>query len=225
MWTRSPVQGIFGRSPFKPIQEHMKVVDACASETPALFEALAAGDKSRLLETKERIFDLEHEADKVKNEIRAHLPKSLFMPVDRRDLLDLLNAQDSIADSVQDVAGLLILKELEIPDYMKKLMPAYAARNVDAAHQCKRAIDQLDELLELGFKGRQVDRVEEILEELSLIESETDEQGIELNRALVGDEGLKAGDLLIWWELVWRLGDVADYSQDVGDRLRLLMAR
>ncbi len=46
MWTRSPVQGIFGRSPFKPIQEHMKVVDACASETPALFEALAAGDKS-----------------------------------------------------------------------------------------------------------------------------------------------------------------------------------
>ena len=67
--------------------------------------------------------------------------------------------------------------------------------------------------------------VEEILEELSRIESETDGQEIELNRALVSDEGLKAGDLLIWWELVWRLGDVADYSQDVGDRLRLLMAR
>ena len=85
MWTRSPVQGIFGRSPFKPIQEHMKVVDACASEAPALLEALAAGDKRRLLEIKERIFDLEHEADKVKNEMGAALlEQAILVPSNAR---------------------------------------------------------------------------------------------------------------------------------------------
>ena len=48
--------------------------------------------------TKQKIVDeicrLESEADEIKNDIRGHLPKSIFMPVDRRDLLEILILQD-----------------------------------------------------------------------------------------------------------------------------------
>ena len=107
MRTTSPLGKLFGRSPFRPIQEHMEVVHECVETVLPLFEALRDRDRAALLRHKQQICELENRSDELKNDIRSHLPKSLFMPVDRRDLLDLLNAQDSIADACQDIAELL----------------------------------------------------------------------------------------------------------------------
>ncbi len=226
MFGSNPIAGLFGKSPFKPTQKHMEAVEKCASEIVPLFEALMAGDREQAEVHKNRVFELEHEADDVKNQIRSQLPKSLFMPIDRRDLLDLLHAQDSIADTTQDVAGLLTIRELEIPEVFQDMLPAYLQRNVDAVRQCKAVIGLLDELLETGFRGRDVDQVEEMVQKLSEIESETDDQGIELTRRLFehGDE-MSPPTFFLWYELFQKLGDIADYAEDVGDRLRLLVAR
>ena len=226
MFGTNPIAGLFGRSPFKPTQQHMEAVEKCAAEVIPLFEALLAGDGEAVAEGKRRIFSLEHEADEIKNQIRAHLPKSFFMPVDRRDLLDLLHAQDSIADTAQDVAGLVTLRPLEIPEPFRDLLAAFVERNVAAVHQCAKIIDLLDELLELGFRGREADQVEGMVEELSRIESESDDQGMELTRLLFehGEE-MSPPTFFVWYELFQRLGDLADFAEDVGDRLRLLVAR
>ena len=226
MFGTSPIAGLFGRSPFRPTQEHMKVVEECVAEAVPLFAALLRGDAAQARVHKDRIFELEHRADDIKNQVRAHLPKSLFMPIDRRDLLDLLDAQDSIADTAQDVAGLVCMRELEIPDSFRELLAPYVERNLDAVRQCKEVIDLLDQLLETGFRGRQVDQVEDKIRKLGEIESETDDQGMELVRLLYeNEEGMSTGTFILWYELFQKLGDVADYAEDVGDRLRLLIAR
>lgn len=226
MLSTSPLGGLFGRSPFRPTQEHMIAVEACAAEVLPLFEALREGDGERLLEHHARISDLEHQADQIKNEIRAHLPRGLFMPVDRRDLLDLLHAQDSIADTAQDIADFLTFKQLEIPEVFGDLLLAYVKRSIEAAEQCGRIIRELDELVEMGFRGREAGRVEEMVQELSDIESETDEQGMELTRRLFAEEErLTPATFFLWYEIIRKIGDIADYSEDVGDRLRLLIAR
>ncbi len=225
MLPKSPIVNLFGRSPFKPTQKHMEVVEECAAEMVPLVEAFLGGDSERVEACKERVSELEHQADEVKNEIRTHLPRGLFMPVDRRDLLDLLHAQDSIADTAQDVAEFLTLKDLMVPPSFGDLLPAYVESAVAAARQCGRVIGELDELLEIGFHGREVDRVEEMVAALAAIESENDVQGMELTRRLVAEEGLKPAEFFIWYEVIRKIGDVADYSEDVGDRLRLLIAR
>jgi len=226
MRTTNPIAKLFGRSPFGPTKEHMQTVEACATETIPLFEALLAGDKDSLVTAKERIFELENAADAIKNDIRAHLPKSMFMPVDRRDLLDLLHAQDSIADTAQDVAGLLVMRRFEIPGFMRDRLLPYVQRNLDAVHQCDRIINELDELLEMGFRGRAVDMVESMVEELGDIESETDDQGMALTTDLFAHEDdLKPLSVVFWFQLIELIGDIADYAEDVGDRLRLLIAR
>ncbi len=226
MFGSNPIAGLFGRSPFGPTQQHMKVVAKCATAVIPLFDALLDADDQGVETHKQQIFELEHEADDIKNEIRSHLPKSFLMPVDRRDLLDLLHAQDSIADTAQDVAGLVTLKTLEIPADFRQRLPSFVQRNIDAAHQCEKVIGQLDELLEMGFRGREVDRVEAMVQELSQIESETDDQEMELTRLLFRhEEGMSPGTFFLWYELFRRLADIADYSEDVGNRLRLLTAR
>ena len=72
----------------------------------------------------------------------------------------------------------------------------------------------------------QVEEVETKVQKLSAIESETDALGIELTRLLYeNEEGMSPGTFTLWYELIHRLGDIADYAEDVGDRLRLLVAR
>ena len=204
----------------------MRVVLECAHEIPPLFEALATGKKKRVAAIKDRIFEKEAEADKLKNELRGALPKSLFMPVDRRDLLEVLQMQDSIADTAQDIAGLLIERPMELPDLLQEPMLMLARRCVDACDQSAQIIEELDELLAMGFRGREASRVEEMVEALNLIEDETDELGLELSRRLFEHEDeMKPVSVMMWYQIIQWVGDLADYAEKVGDRLRLLIAR
>lgn len=226
MRTTSPIAGLFGRSPITPIQEHMRVVEECALQVRPLFEALAVLDRDRILAVKDRIFELEQQADDIKNEVRSHLPKSLMLPVDRRDILDLLHAQDSIADTAQDVAGLLAMRRMTIPEaFGGRLMP-FVDCNIEIAKQCRVVINELDELLATSFRGRSVDRVVTLIDELSAIENQSDDEGMALASTLFEHEDeMKPLAVMFWYEMLQELGDIADYSEDVGDRLRLLAPR
>lgn len=222
----NPIASLFGHSPFKPVQKHMAVVAECVAEVPTLFEALIANDKAAIEKAKDVIFAKEHEADAIKNDLRAHLPKSMFMPVDRRDLLDLLGMQDSIADTAQDIAGLLVERDMQVPPGMADDLRQLVARCVDAVNQAGVIIAELDELVETGFGGREAETVAGMIEKLNLIEDDTDKLGMALSRALFAQEdSLKPVAVIIWYELVQWIGDLADYAEKVGDRLRLLIAR
>jgi predicted phosphate transport protein (TIGR00153 family) len=225
MTRTNPFASLFGRSPFKAMQEHMRAVKKCSGQVPKLFEALCEGDQAKVAEIKDKIFQLEEEADAIKNELREHLPKSLFMPVDRRDLLEVLDMQDSIADTAQDIAGLLVERRMEVVAGMKEPLLNLVRRSVEACDQATRIIETLDELVETGFRGRDSDAVMEMVEQLNKIEADTDQMGIELTRSLFSHEDdMKPISVVFWYNLIEMIGDLADYAEKVGNRLRLLLA-
>ena len=63
MKSTNPIAALFGRSPFKPMQDHMAIVSECVAEVPPLFDALIAGDQAAVVRAKERIFEREQAAD------------------------------------------------------------------------------------------------------------------------------------------------------------------
>ncbi len=208
------------------MQQHIRIVKKCVSQVPKLFEALCDGDHEKVAEIKERIFDLENEADAIKNELRARLPKSLLMPVDRRDLLEVLDLQDSIADTAQDIAGLLVERKMEVAEGMTQPLLNLVQRCVDACNQAVRIIERLDELVETGFRGPESEAVIEMVEQLNKIESDTDQMGLELTRSLFAHEDeMKPVSVVFWYYLIMMIGDLADDAEKIGNRLRLLLAR
>ena len=226
MRATNPIASLLGSSPFKPMQAHMLIIRECIAEVPGLFEALVAGDKEGVGECKDRIFAKEAEADKLKNDLRAHLPKSLFMPVDRRDLLELLELQDSIANTAQDIAGLMIERDMSVPAGMEEPLMALVQRCVDTCNQAATIIAELDELVEIGFRGREANKVEEMVLKLNEIEDETDQMGMALARTLFSKEDdMKPVSVMFWYQTIQWIGDIADFSEKVGDRMRLLIAR
>ena len=217
---------LFGQSPFLPLQNHMRVVMECAREIQPLVEALTRGDQVTVVKAKDRIFEREAEADRIKNELRLQLPRSLFMPVDRRDLLEVLHMQDAIANTAQDVAGLLIERQMSIPEFMHDPLIALTSRCIDTCEHSASIIEELDELLAMGFRGREVEKVDAMLAELNSIEDETDELGITLARSLFNHESeMDPVSVMMWYRLIEWIGDLADYAEKVGDRLRLLIAK
>lgn len=225
MSTTNPLAKLLKRSPFKALQEHMRIVLNAVREVPGLFEALIEGDEKGVDTAKRAIFKFEEEADRVKNDLRTHLPKSLFMPVDRRDILAVLQMQDSIADTAQDIAGLLIERPMEVPQPLQAPLQTLVKRCVDTCEHAGLIIEELDELLEMGFRGAQVDKVEGMLDELARIEGETDELGLELARTLFQNENdMQPVSVILWYRLIEWIGDLADYSEKVGNQLRLLIA-
>ncbi len=119
---QSTILNLFGKSPFKPLQEHLEKVKECLEQIQPLFDSLYKQDPKEFKVISKKIMKLEHQADKIKDKIRDHLPKNLFLAVDRRDLMNLLSAQDSVCDAVEDLAVVLNLREMTVPEKLKPLL-------------------------------------------------------------------------------------------------------
>jgi len=220
----SLIQNLFGRSPIRPMEKHMHAAVACARQVGPLFEAMAAGDVQRIGEIREEIDRLEHEADRIKNEIRAHLPKRLFLAIERRDMLEILDCQDSIADVAQDIAGLAVQRKMCVPPSLREPLLELVQRVVATCELGGQVIDELDKLMETGFRGREATRVEEMIDELGRIESETDLLAERATVSLFEIENELGVGTYFWYEMIGWIGDMADYAEKVGNRLRLLIA-
>ena len=162
----------------------------------------------------------------MKRDIRLQLPRGLFMPVERTDLLELVTQQDKIANKAKDIAGRVIGREMTIPSAMQADFLAYLTRCVDATKQASKAINELEELLETGFKGREVTLVEKMLVELDAIEQDTDEMQIKVRRQLRDVESeLNPIDVMFLYKIIEWVGELADIAERVGSRLELMLAR
>lgn len=222
----SNIFNMFGPSPIKPIEQHMHKSYHCAKQLYPLFEAVLKQDWELANDVKEKIRTFEREADLMKRDLRLHLPTGLFLPVSRTDLLELLSAQDHIANKAQDIAGLLLGRKMVIPETLAPLLLPFLTRCLDAAKLACKAINELDELLETGFRGNEVSIVEEMIVTLDQIEHDCDEQLAAIRYCIFALEKiLPAIEVFFLYRLVQWIGDLADDAQIVGGRLQILIAR
>ncbi len=218
--------GVFAKSPIKPIEDHIKKVHEASALLVPFFGHVFQGEWDKANAIRTQIIDIEHQADAMKREIRLGLPRGLFMPVERTDLLELVTQQDKIANKAKDIAGQIVGRELAFPSSLQSDFIAYVERCVDATKQASKAINEMDELLETGFRGREVELVEKMLETLDAIEKDTDDMQINLRGQLRKLETeLNPIDVMFMYNILEWVGDLADIAERVGSRLELMLAR
>jgi predicted phosphate transport protein (TIGR00153 family) len=219
------ISKIFGTSPVAPLQEHMEICYKAAKELVTLFEHVLETNWEQASQSRERIVTLEQEADEIKKKIRAHLPKNFFMPVAREDLLNLLWAQDQIANKARDVSGLVFGRQMNIPESIKDDFLAYVSRNADAAKKARKSVRELDELYETGFRGAEAAFVAALVEELDEIENDTDEMQAKVRSGLFKiEKDLPPVDVMFLYQVIQLTGEVGDMAERIGRRLELLLA-
>lgn len=216
---------IFGASPVMPLEKHVGIAYKCAKELNGFFAAAVAEDWDKASEARDRIIQFEHDADDLKKEIRLRLPKSLFMPVPREDLLELLLVQDMMANRTKDVSGIVFGRRMVIPPAIADEFLEFVRRNVDAAKQARKSVRELDELFTSGFRGAEVTLVESLLEELDEIETDTDDRQAALRWSLFEvEKDLDPVNVMFLYQVIELTGEIADMAERVGRRLELLLS-
>jgi len=115
------VLDVVAESPFVPLEMHAKKGVLAVEKLSEAMEAYCTGNQALLNELTDEIDTLEHDADKIKQKIRASIPSSIRLPVNKKDLLSFLKQQDSIADFAQASAYWMTLRPCkDLPDEIKE---------------------------------------------------------------------------------------------------------
>ena len=222
----SPLAGLLHKSPFKPIQEHMRTVSDCVSLLQPLFEALQAKDYEELGKIAEQIDELETAADKQKSIFRLNMPKTLLLPVDRRDILKLLHDQDSLADNTEEISQILVSRDMEVPEAIKEILNTLLTSTLNICTEAKSIIEELDELVEVGFRGREHDKVMQMIDNLRRSEHDIDQTLHTIRRTLFSEEdSLSPVSAMFWYKIIDLIGKMSDLAENMADRLLLFLSK
>ena len=222
---KASISGLFGSSPIRPLQQHMASVQACVKQLLPYIDAVLQQDWDTAATHQANISQLERDADKLKRELRLRMPNSLFMPVSRRDLLEVLTMQDKVANTAKDIAGVILGRKMVFPNALGPKIREFVERSVDASAQAQTAINELDELVETGFRGTEVELVSAMIQKLDAIEQETDRLQIQIRAELIPlEHELPPIDVMFMYKVIDSIGDLGDRAQQVGSRLELLLA-
>ena len=217
---------IFGKSPFKPVLDHVGLCVEAAQQVVLLIQAANAQDFTRVDELQRHISALEGEADELKGEIRSNLPRGFLLPVARADLLDLLTRQDKIANRAEDIAGLVRGRRMTFPPELHEAMLEYTQISADVCLKAKEVVNELDELIETSFAGREADRVTSMIEEVEFRERESDKCQVDLRKLLFPlEKDLNPVDVMFFYRVIDLIGDLADVAERVGHRIQMMLAK
>tara|TARA_B110001454_G_scaffold60131_1_gene58772 strand:+ start:339 stop:959 length:621 start_codon:yes stop_codon:yes gene_type:complete len=204
---------------------HIDKVSECVNQIKPLFDAFLSSDYEKVESIAKEISKVEYKADKIKDDIRQHLPQSIFLPVDKRDFMHLLSAQDDIADAVEDLAVLMRIKNINTPDALRQPLIELVDYVVTLANDACGMIRELEDLLEASFGGAEAEKVENMASNLGVAEYEADKMQFLLAQKLFSLSDLSAADLFLLNELIKKLGGVADQSEKIGKTLRVFISR
>jgi predicted phosphate transport protein (TIGR00153 family) len=222
----SPILSLFGHSPIKPLQNHMHTVVQCVELLTPFFQAVIKEDWEAVEANYNSIAEFEGQADDQKQDIRLHLPKSLFMPINRSDLIQLLSKQDKICNTAKDIAGIMLGRKQIIPKKIATDMTAYIKSAVAVAVEAKVVIDELDELIGSGFGGREIDRINRCITKLEKAEDKNDKRQITLRAKLHEIETeLPPLDAMFMYKTIEAIGNLADRAQSAGEQIQVIIAR
>ena len=217
---------IFGKSPVRPMEKHIDKVFSCVSLLTAFIQAVIDNNSAERDKIQQDIIKLENEADILKKKLRLQLPNTLFMPISRRDLLELLTMQDKLAGTARDTCALFVNRDMKLPEALQSDYLKMIETSIEACQQARTTVNELDELLETGFGLKELELMQKLLDELDQLEHEVDVQEAALMHKLHQlEKTLDPVDVVFLYKLIDLGGQLADRAQQVGSRLQLIMAK
>ena len=202
----------------------MGEVSSCVEKINEIFECYQRGDQEAVEKIAFEISKLEHHADLTKNDIRNHLPNSLFLPVDRGNLLEILALQDGLADKAEDIAILLSLKVHQTVDHFEEEFKLFLDKNMESFNKVKLIIDELNELLQSSFGGIEAEKVRAMVDEVAYQEHEADLIQRRLLKILYNSEDRISYTVFsLWMNIIGEVGAIADLSEKLANRVRMTL--
>jgi predicted phosphate transport protein (TIGR00153 family) len=187
-------------------------------------EAFENGKFDQLQTLTDEVSKQEHEADTIRDDVRNHLLRRFFMPVNRGQVLRILSQQDSIADIAEDVCVLLTMKQISIPAELTEQFQNFRHLNVKCVELAASIIDELDELVETGFGGAEADKIRIRAREVAFTEHQVDTVAHELVRGIYArDTEFSVGEFHLWMRLTMTMSGLSNTAENLADSISMVL--
>jgi uncharacterized protein len=204
----------------------MRIVFSCICLVPPLFDAVYIKDSAQIQELADQIGKLETDADKIKSTFRLNMPTSLLMPVDRKDLLGLISDQDSLADTAESIAKIVTYRDMVVPEGLKQSLDELLEGTMEVTSEAVEMIERLDELLEVGFGGREMAKVTTMIAGVRRSEHNIDNVIHRTRKNLFSMEAeLDPVSVMFWYKIIEQVGNLSDQSENIADRILLFLSK
>jgi len=224
---RAPIaSAIRKKSPFDGLLEHMGKVKKCIEVMKEGLMDYYDGKFESFSEVVKKVSKLEHEADLIKGNIRAHLPRTVLMPVDKGQLQWLLREQDAILDHAENLVEMLEMRHTRIPKELKEDFVNHMEKVVETVKAMEEAIERFKILIETSFVTREREQVKEKIHDVHKKEWEADQAKYKVTAGIYKLESkLKPMDVYHLLKIADWVDDIADHAENVADLLRAMIAR
>jgi len=191
-----------------------------------LMEALVNEDYEEIHKIQDLISRLEYEADTIKHEVREHLPRRYFMPVERVELERFISSQDKIADQAEDFAVILTLRKTKLhPDIMDKFF-GFLDQIFQVTGTLLGAAVELKNLAEVSFSGAEAKHVLDILHGLNEEEWKADRLARSLSKDVYAlEKQLDPITIIFYEKMILILSGIANEAENAGDMLRTMIVK
>ncbi len=223
--TRAPIAQIFRKSPFSGLQEHFHYVRTGISVWEKSVKSYLNEDFPTFRKYAVQVDKYEQKADDIKDNIRNHLPKFIFLPVEKSDLLMLLKETDGILDGAKDVVVLMEMGKTKIPDEMKNEFIELLKKAIEPVETLGKVMEMLKIILESSFGGKPREEIKKSIHTIHKLEHECDLIEKKISKQLFNSKELDPISILHLLKIVDRFGCVADSAENAGDRIRAMLAK
>lgn len=216
---------IFGKSPFPYLETHMGKVALCASTLKKAIENIETLSREELKSLILELSSKEHEADKIKNDIRNNLPRNALFQIDRTQFLEFLSLQDSIADKMEDLGIALKLRPIARYDAFKSIFLRLFEVSLEAFEAVQIIITQeLENLLDSTLGGKEAGTVNSLILKVAEKEYEAKKQKIVLLEKLFQTDGeLNTAEFYHWMLLINETTEIASISESLANRIKMIL--
>ena len=218
------IGGVFGRPAFGALYEHMIKVQDCLTLLHPMMLSFTKQDFEAVQRSAREMHQHENEADKIKNEIRRALSRSIFTAVERTEMLLLLKAQDDVSDNCDEVARLLEIRETPVWVEIAVEFMRLTERVVETGAVLGHMEERLKDLEGTTYPHAEMERLAALADQLQHGEHETAalEQAA-LRKIFENENRTDPVTLIFLMQIARALGDTASAAENTADVLERMM--
>jgi predicted phosphate transport protein (TIGR00153 family) len=220
---RSNFMYLFYKSPFESLKKHADKVGECAK----MFSQAMAYHIDRKCEEFDNLTDfvakLESEADAIKRNIRGHMPRGVWMPVDKFAFFMYLREQDKVLDAVEEALYWLSYRPEGVEEEMGDDLMYLVESVIPAIERLSPMVEMATRYFRRKYEKTR-EEIKSVIRDIRQREHEADLVERELKHKIFSEmkDPVQIFHLV---RLVETIGSIADHAQNAADMMRAMIAK
>ena len=206
-----------GKKVLELVDRHFSEVSECFNQFERFIESfLNSGVSEDTVDLYHKIDLLEHDADATRREIVSNFLEGTLLAQTRKEILQLVESADKIANKLQDIARQLVYEKAEFPDWVKEDV-------IEIVKLTKEQIGKLLKILEFLFDDYDIlIKDPTILQEIKDMEGKVDVVELRaIKKIYDSDIQLSMKNYIKYF--ISKIADISDLIENISDAIQIMI--